>query len=73
MRTLLIALVLAAGCGGEGSDPADCVDGTDNDHDSLLDCRDPGCESVQACIKLAHDTATPRDGVAAQVIPPPTP
>jgi len=72
MKTWLFALALVVGCGGEGADPSECVDGTDNDYDSLMDCRDPGCASALACADPAQDTAGPRtDGLAAQLPTPP--
>ena len=51
----LLGVPLMAGCLGifdrdfEGSDAFECVDGTDNDMDGLLDCEDDDCDAAEAC------------------------
>lgn len=50
-------LALGAGCAcesgppvvEEGTVPARCFDGMDNDGDGLTDCADPGCSRIPAC------------------------
>ena len=44
--------------GAEGTVPADCTDGADNDGDGLFDCDDPGCAGAPACAA----TTSPADG-----------
>ena len=50
-RTLCIAAcALALACSGpEGSSPADCDDGVDQDKDGLVDCEDDGCAGTEKC------------------------
>lgn len=52
-RKLCLALcALAVGCvpGPEGTQPADCQDGRDQDSDNLVDCEDQGCAAAPHCV-----------------------
>jgi len=54
-KVFAIALLLAA-CtrGPEGTEPADCDDGEDNDADKKVDCEDEGCATAEHCIAMVE-------------------
>jgi hypothetical protein len=57
MRAFLPLFIALCACkpdgvaSDEGSDPAQCEDGTDNDADGFTDCADQGCLGVSVCIE----------------------
>ena len=43
----------------EGTDPAQCLDGVDNDEEGLTDCADPNCQHTAACVPSIDEATVP--------------